>query len=110
MHEPRHLGVTVLAERVVGLAPRMHELVEHRHVSAPQGLRGIRPAHQARVVRGDPDRQRPAVALHRRALAIGEDEDPLQTGEVTDAVADLPAPVVPVARVGLGEERAPELL
>src|SRR5690606_11525338 len=58
VHQPRRLGVVVLAQRVVRLARRAQVLLADGDVGTAQRLLGVVAAHQARVVGRDADRQR----------------------------------------------------
>ena len=104
MHEAGHRGVAVLGERVLHhrregllLAPERDDLAADRVV----GVVGV---DQADEVRRDVDPELVRCA-QAGALLVGEVEDRLDLLEVVDAVAELPAPVVPLLVGDIGPER-----
>ena len=106
--EAGHGGVVVLAERIVGLADRAGVLAVDRDVRAAQRLLGVGLAEQAGVIRRDADGKRPFVAGDGAALILAEPDHPGERPEVANAVAQLPAPVVPVGGAGVREKAAAE--
>jgi hypothetical protein len=100
--------MAVLAERVVGLARRLQIFAADRHVSAAQRLQRVVARHQARIIRGDAERQRSLMADHRVALVRRQLEDALELGKRPDARACLPAPVIPLGELDLRVEALAE--
>ena len=96
VHETWHSRVAVLAERIVGLAGRLEIFGADGNMGSSQRLERVVAAHQARIVRRDAERQRSLMAHHGIALVIGQHEQPLELCERADALARLPAPVVPL--------------
>jgi hypothetical protein len=95
MHEARHRGVAVLGQRV--LHHRRERLLlapERDHLATDRVVRVVG-VDQRDEVRRDVD---PELVLRRQplALVLGEVEDRLDLLEIVDAVAELPAPVVPL--------------
>jgi hypothetical protein len=94
--------MTVLAERIVGLARRLEILVADRDMGAAERLCRILPRHQARIIWRDAERERTLMADHGLALVLRQDKHPLKLGERADARARLPAPIVPLGGIHLG--------
>src|SRR5262249_9012267 len=86
------------------LARQADVFVPGHDVRAAQGLGRIVEAHQARIIRCDPDRQRSGMAPDSPPLIRRQLKDAFQLGEGADARAQLPAPVVPVRRRRVGIE------
>ena len=108
MHEARHGGIVIFAKRVVGFARKAKILAGDRNVRAPQRLVRVGLAQQARIVGRDADRQRSLVAGHQFVFIATETDDPGERPQVADAIAKLPAPVVPVGGGGVRVETAAE--
>ena len=98
MHQSGHHAMAILAERVVGLSGRLEIFGADRGMGAAERLGRILAGHEARIIRGDAERQRPLMAGHRIALVLRQGEDALELGQRSDARARLPAPVVRKAR------------
>jgi hypothetical protein len=89
-------AVVVFVERIDSLAGRLPVLVGHHDHGTPQRLVGILRVEKAGVVRGDSRRQRPAMTVYGEALIVREVDDSFQAGEISDGIAKLPAPIVPL--------------
>jgi len=95
VHEAWHWGVTVLAERVFHHGGEGLLLgADRNHLAADRVVRILR-VDQADEVRGDVDAEL-AVGGEAFALVVGELEDLADLFERVDAIAELPAPVVPL--------------
>jgi hypothetical protein len=100
--------VAVLAERVVGFAGQPHELAGRRHDGPAQRLAGVHRVQQTHVVGGDSERQQHAAGRDRGALVVGQLQHAVEVGQLSEPVARLPAPVVPVGIRHGRVEAAPE--
>ncbi len=110
VHQARDGAVPVLAERIVFLTRAASELCQGRNRRPAQPLSRVHGVDQTHVIRRDADRQRSLVPGDGRALLVGDGDDPLELLEATDAVAVLPAPVVPFGGLHTREVALAELV
>ena len=100
VHQARHRAVPVFTQRIVSLARRGLELAEGGHHGAAQRLQRVVGVEQARVVRRDAHRQAALVAPYRLGFLVGQAHDARQVVQGSNALAVLPAPVVPIVGAG----------
>ncbi len=101
--QPRHRHMAVFSQRVVRLPGRRDELPGHGHHRLAQRLVRILCVQQRGIVRRDPHRQLSAQPPDGLLLVHRQADDAAEPGQVADAGAELPAPVVPLPQARVRE-------
>jgi len=104
VYDARDGAVMIFGKRIVFFAGRSNAFVQSRDNGTPQGVGGVIRIEEAGVVGCNGQRQRSRVAGQRAEFALRETKDPRKALHVTDAVTQLPSPIVPFIFRRLGEE------
>ena len=95
MHQPRHRRMSVFAERVGHHVVSLLQLCSGRNDLPPDRASGVVAVHQCSKIRGDVEAE--AILRGHAGDFVGRElDDALQLFEGVEAMAHLPAPVVPL--------------
>ena len=101
-------AVLVLGKGIDVFAGAAEEFARDWNHGAAQRIGGILAVHEAGIVRGDADREGTTGLGEGGPFVFAEIEDTGYVGEFAESMLKLPAPVLPLAVIGLGIVALPE--
>ena len=96
MHDAGNGAVQLFRQRIIRFVVTAKAFIDGGNNGTAQGMTGVFAIQETGVIGRNGNWQRSGMTQHGMALVLGKPDDPAQGLEVTDPIADLPLPVMPM--------------